>query len=250
MIDPNYKIKLIGHSYGGGIALKILERIKQQNLRISIYKVNLLSPLAKNIDKYYQDSSFSGQNFQVTLDYLNPVLKQSGVSGLFLENLDYWNNMFLFNSNLMVQKTRDLIIATNPLLETIRENNNIIPNLMANMFLAPFHILANSDIPTVSYWQTHPTELQKLLLNNILVINGSRNLNFLDYTQKLDLPHDVVYKIVHAQNDSVNPNTVTQELQTRMIQEGFSVEYVSLLDENHYYLYSKDITEFYHLITD
>lgn len=249
-IDPKYKIKLIGHSYGGGIALKILESLKQQNVKLNFSKVILLSPLAKSIDKYFQDSSFSGQNIQVSMDYLNPIIKQMGISGLFIENLDYWNNMLLFNSNSIAQKTRDFIFATNPFLETFRENANVIPNYAANMFLAPFHILANSDMTEINYWQMHPFELQKLLFNNILVINGSRNLNFLDYSQNLNLPEDVTYKVVHAQNDSVNPNTVTQELQTRMLQEGFSVEHVSLIDEGHYYLYSKEIDNFYHLITD
>lgn len=249
-IDPKYKIKLIGHSYGGGIALSALERLQKEKTELNFSKIILLSPFVKSIDKYFQDSSLTGQNFQVAIDYLNPMLKQFGIPSFYLETVDQWNNFFLFTSNAMAQQIRDSLISMNPLLSPIRENINSVPNYMANMILAPYHILANSEVSDIAYWQSHPLEFPRLLFNNILVINGIRDLNYLDYSQSLKLPKDVAIKVVHAQNDSVNPNTVTQEFQNRLLKQGYRVESISLYDENHYYLYTPITEKLYHQLTD
>lgn len=248
--DSKYKIKLVGHSYGGGIALSILEKMKQKSISLNISKVILLSTFVKSLDKYYQDASFSGQNMLVALDYMNPIVKQAGIPAQFIESMDQWNNYFIFTSSHLAQQFRDSLYAWNPFLDPLRNSVSSLPNYMANMVLAPFHILANSEISDIKDWQTRPFEFQQLLLNNVSVINGIRDLNFLDYSKRTEIPANIKVKVVHAQNDSVVPNTITQEFQSKLIKEGFSVESLSLMDENHYYLYSEHISSFYHLLFD
>lgn len=248
--DSKYKIKLVGHSYGGGIALSILEKMKQKNISLNISKVILLSTFVKSLDKYYQDAAFSGQNILVALDYMNPVLKQVGVPSHFIETMDQWNNYFVFTSSYLAQQFRDSLYAWNPFLNPLRNSASSMPNYMANMILAPYHILANSEISEIKEWQNHPFELPQLLLSNVSVINGIQDLNFLDYSKKVAIPNNINIKVVHAQNDSVVPNTITQEFQTKLIKDGFSVESLSLMDENHYYLYSEHISKLYHLLFD
>lgn len=249
-IDPQYKIKLVGHSYGGGITLAILEKMKQKKVNLNITKAILLSTFAKSLDKYYQDASLSGQNLQVALDFMNPYLKQTGLPSQALDSIDQWNNYFLFAGNSLAQKLRDSVYAWNPYLDPMRNSASSLPNFMANMILAPFHIVANAELSDIQKWQSKPFEFPQLLINNVNVINGIRDLNFLDYSKDLSLPTRVSFKVVHAQNDVVVPNTITQELQARLIKEGYSVESVSLHDENHYYLYSPYVDKIYDLIMD
>lgn len=246
--DPNVRIKLVGHSYGGGITLSILEKIAHDKIKINITDAALLSTFAKSMDKYYQDAAFSGQNMQVALDYMNPILKMAGFPKHLIESMDHWNNYFLFSSNAISQQFRDSMYAWNPFLDPVRNTASSLPNFMANMMLAPFHIVANSELKDIKKWQEKPQELAQLLLNNVGAINGIQNLNFLDYSKKLNFPKHIKLKFVHAQNDSVVPNTMTQELQKRFIDAGYNIKAVSLLDENHYYLYASDIANNYDLI--
>ncbi|MCB0369834.1 MAG: alpha/beta hydrolase, partial [Bdellovibrionales bacterium] len=63
-IPSDINIKLIGHSYGGGIALSILKKMAEENTSLNVTTVVLLSTFVKNLDKYYQDAALSGQNIQ------------------------------------------------------------------------------------------------------------------------------------------------------------------------------------------
>jgi hypothetical protein len=71
------------------------------------------------------------------------------------------------------------------------------------------------------------------------MINGARDLNFLDYSKKLGLPKHVEFKVVMALNDSVVPNTMNQEFTQRMVRQGYSVIETIFAGENHYYLYNE-----------
>lgn len=247
-LDPQVKIVLVGHSYGGGISLSILEKMKQNKLQHNIQKVILLSPFIKNLDKYFQDALLTDKNILVLIDFLSPYLKLAGVPHYLLESMDFWSNFLLFPSNSLTQFTRDSVYSWIPHLEPFRNALSLIPNYYANMTIAPFHIMANSEISEIQRWQQNPFEFSQLLLNNIAVINGNRDLNFLDYSKQLTFPKGIKYKIIHAQNDATNPNTITQEFQTRMQFNGYSTSTLILPHEDHYYLYGEDISQYYDLI--
>lgn len=244
-LGRTYKIKLVAHSYGGGIALAALAKIKQENIQLPITKVILLSPFVKNLDKYYADSIISGQLTQVASDLANPILNMSGIPSQWINTYNSLINRNMFAANLYIQQFRDSMLAVNPYFDMWREWLSQGPNATANLTMGPAHIVANTNIKDISKWQQNPMALMQIIMNNIAVINGARNLNFLDFSKPLDLPENIEYKMVLAMNDSVVPNTINQEFVLRMNRAGYNIQSQTLAGENHYYLYLPTIKDLY-----
>jgi pimeloyl-ACP methyl ester carboxylesterase len=238
-LSQHFKVRIVGHSYGGGIALAAMADLHSKGFILPITKVVLLSPFVKNLDKYYADGMMFGQLPQITADLANPILVQMGVPPAWIKSYDAAVNSVLFSATAGPQQMRDTMIAMNPMFDYWREMMSQGPNFMANMALGPAHMIANADYKDISAWQKNPISLYVNILNNISMINGARDLNFLDYSKKLGLPKHVEFKVVMALNDSVVPNTMNQEFTQRMVRQGYSVIETIFAGENHYYLYNE-----------
>lgn len=241
----SYKLKIVGHSYGGGIALAVLERMEKENLTIPITEAVLLSPLVKNLDKYYSDALISGQFSQITGDMTNSTLNMMGVHPAWIKMYDSLVNHYLFAGNAFPQQLRDSFLRMNPYLDMWREWFSRGPNTFANISMGPAHVIANAEIKDVQKWQKNPMGLMELIMNNISTINGARDLNFLDFSRPLQLPKNIPYRLVMALNDSVVPNTINQEFAARMIRSGYNIHSQMLDGENHYYIYSESVKKQY-----
>lgn len=240
-LSKRYKIKPVAHSYGGGIVLDVLSRIEAAKLSLPISDVILLGPLVKNLDKYYSDAVLSGQLPQVSMDLSNPFLNQLGIPAAFINSGDVFVNNLLFNSNAIPQKIRDTMMGLNPFYTMMIEIMSSVPNNMANIFMGPQHMIANANYKQISEWQKNPMLLAQLVKNNMAIVNGSRELNFLDYSKPLRFPKNINYKVVMALNDSVVPNTINQEFVARLKKAGYHVESQMIPGETHYFLYGESI---------
>lgn len=236
-LSKKYKIRIVSHSYGAGVALNAISKLHRAGIQLPITKLILLSSLVKNLDTYYADALMSGQLVQVAGDMANPGLAIMGVSPEWIKMYDSIVNQALFSSNAIPQKARDTMYNMMPMMTMWREWFSAGPNAAANLLLSPAHMIANASYEDIAAWQKNPMLLTQLIVTNIALINGARDHNYLDYSKDLVLPEGLDYKVVMAMNDLVVPNTISQEFAIRMQKAGYKVTTQTLPGETHYYLY-------------
>ncbi len=244
-LGQKYKLRIVPHSYGAGITLEALTQLQKKRIRLPITKVVLISGLAKNLDTYYADAMMSGQMPQIMGDLANPLMNVMGVPPAMINSYDKSVNKVLFTSNSYSQFWRDTLVNGMPIMKMWREMLSVGPNTMGNLLMGPSHMMANASWEDLAAWQRNPALLTQLVFTNIALINGSRNVNFLDYSVPIKIPKYISYKVVMAMNDSVVPNTLSQEFAARLQAGGYEVDSLMIPGETHYFPYGESMRKLF-----
>ncbi|MCK6597736.1 MAG: alpha/beta hydrolase [Bdellovibrionaceae bacterium] len=247
-IDPNIKIDLIGHSYGWGVVYETLKLAQHKGIELNIDTVVNNNGLDKNLDKFYMDTVFTGEYVDVFLEILNPNLSLVGIPD---EWIQIRNSIIRQTANPVrnpLRVTRDYIYSYIPYFELTRNLLTAASTYWSNLLLAQSHIIANSSIGGIQKILNNPDELTKIILYNIAVIFGSRDVNTIDFSKDIELSKKIKYVFVSAANDIVVPSPISHNAVENFSSQGYHVTQFVLARDNHYSIYSPNVSEDYDIL--
>jgi pimeloyl-ACP methyl ester carboxylesterase len=228
------KLTLVGHSYGGGIALKLSQILPPTRL----HSVHALAPYVERIDKYISNSMRSPNLLiaATTQNMKNAMIPQKVVSSIM-------DPLFNFVRN-MTAGLRTIQDLSNRYFRTDQTNDAWLDPAMDVYMYQTYrkYFLASMGKPELSMTGAQLAFLDLRVRAAIIVTKGIRTLDYLDYSIPL-APFTSRTQIIGGQNDAlVSPQQLSDFCQ-RLKTNNYPYDFVEMDGPNASHLFPQLMPE-------